>query len=177
MSTSVRPCTEADGPWRREVLESGWGSTVVARKGAAIDARDLPGFVVEVDGERRGLVTYRLADGEVEVVTIQTDQPGAGFGRALMDAVTAEAERLGATRLWLITTDNNARAIRFYGRYGLRRCAVYADGVAASRRVKPTIPAFDGAGVAIRDELEFEVPLPRPRRSGSGEFRPGSASR
>ena len=37
--------------------------------------------------------------------------------------------------------------------------ALLRDGVARSRRVKPSIPLFDEDGVPIRHELEFELLL------------------
>ena len=39
---------------------------------------------------------------------------GAGVGRALIDAVYAEADRRGATRTYWVTADSNAKARRLY---------------------------------------------------------------
>jgi ribosomal protein S18 acetylase RimI-like enzyme len=41
---------------------------------------------------------------------------------------------LDGRRIWLITTNNNVRAIRFYQLIGMDLCAFYRDGVSASRR-------------------------------------------
>ena len=65
------------------------------------------------------------------------------MSRAIHDARTRKCRRV-----WLITTNNNIRAIAFY-----------REGVSASRRVKPSIPLRDGSGVPIAHELEFELLL------------------
>ena len=152
----VRPLTPADRPWARATLERGWGATAVARLGELVEAVELPGFVAVEGAEPVGLLTYlERADG-VEVVTIQALTPGRGIGRALMDAVHAHAVAGGAPRVWLTTTNDNVRAFGFYQRWGMDLRRVIRDGVAESRRVKPSIPAAGAGGIPIRHELEFE---------------------
>ena len=51
------------------------------------------------------------------------------------------------------------KRIAFYHQLGLARIAVRPDGVAASRRVKPSIPMHDEHGRAIAGEVDFELPL------------------
>jgi GNAT superfamily N-acetyltransferase len=97
MGMRVRPLGADDESWKHDTLVRTWGSTTVARKGAPVDAGQLPGFVADVDGRRAGLVTYQLDD-ELEIVTIHVDQEGRGVGRALMDAVVSRA-RLRVHRL------------------------------------------------------------------------------
>lgn len=65
------------------------------------------------------MLTYvERADG-IEVATIQALVSGRGVGRALMDAVYDYAVEREAPRLWLITTNDNVRAIGFYQRWGV----------------------------------------------------------
>jgi ribosomal protein S18 acetylase RimI-like enzyme len=42
-----------------------------------------------------------------------------GVGRALLDAVREEAVEAGCRRLWLVTTNDNTHALRFFQRWGL----------------------------------------------------------
>ncbi|GAA2448341.1 hypothetical protein GCM10010191_77240 [Actinomadura vinacea] len=65
------------------------------------------------------------------------------------------ARAAGADRLWLITTNDNLRALRFYQRYGFDLVAV-----ARSRALTPSIPEIGLDGIPIRHELELELPLP-----------------
>ncbi|HXQ74926.1 MAG TPA: GNAT family N-acetyltransferase [Acidimicrobiales bacterium] len=83
----------------------------------------------------------------------------AGPGRALMDAVLRGARRTATRRLWLVTTNDNIRAIRFHQRWGMDLAAFVRHGVAASRKVKPSIPMVGDEGIPVRHELEFELCL------------------
>jgi ribosomal protein S18 acetylase RimI-like enzyme len=112
-----------------------------------------------VDGERVGLLTYDRCGDDVEVVTLHVDTPGRGTGRALMDNLRDEARRTAARRIWLVTTNDNTRAIRFYQQWGMDLVALHADGVTESRRVKPSIPITGDHGIPVRHELEFELRL------------------
>ena len=133
----------------------------MARLGELVDAAALPGFVALEGDQPVGLLTYaERADG-VEVVTIQALTPGRGVGRALMDAVHDHAVARRAPRLWLITTNDNVRAFAFYQRWGMDLRRVIRDGVAASRRAKPSIPTVGDGGIPIRHELEFERAIER----------------
>jgi ribosomal protein S18 acetylase RimI-like enzyme len=152
----VRPLIEADQRWKETTLREVWGATTVARLGELVDAAPLPGFVAVDGDERVGLVTFaEHADG-IEVVTIQAQVTGRGIGRALMDTVYEHAIRREAPKLWLITTNDNVRAFAFYQRWGMDLCRVVRDGVAASRRAKPSIPTAGSTGIPLRHELEFE---------------------
>jgi ribosomal protein S18 acetylase RimI-like enzyme len=126
------------------------------------DASALPGFVAVLDGEPAGLLTYAIEGVACEVVTLDAFRPGRGVGSALLAAATDLAGAAGLDRLWLITTNDNVEALRFYQRRGMRLVAVHAGAVEESRRLKPSIPMIGMHGIPIRDELELEVRLDEP---------------
>lgn len=86
-------------------------------------------------------------------------RPGPGVGRVLFDAVTGAARARGCRRLWLVTTNDNTRALRFYQRRGLDLVALHRDAATAARAVKPTLPEYGEDGIAVRHELELELRL------------------
>ncbi|GAA1611624.1 GNAT family N-acetyltransferase [Nonomuraea maheshkhaliensis] len=131
-------------------------------RGVAHDTTALPGVIALLDGERAGVATYRIDGRECELVTLDSVRGGAGVGTALVDAVAEAARAEGAERLWLITTNDNLRALRFYQRSGFDLVAVHRDAVAHSRALKPSIPEVGLDGIPIRHELELELPLPPP---------------
>lgn len=131
----------------------------MARKGTLIDASILPGFVATESGRLVGLLTYDVAPGECEIVAIISTQEGRGIGRALMDAVREHATAAGYRRLWLITTNDNTRAFRFYQMWGMDLCGFYRHGVRHSRKLKPSIPERGADGIRLDHELEFELLL------------------
>jgi ribosomal protein S18 acetylase RimI-like enzyme len=127
---------------RREA-EALWGARIVVAHGVVHEPESLDGFVGEDDGRRVGLLTYLARDDACEIVTIDAFEPGRGIGTALLDAVKA----LGHRRLWLVTTNDNIRAQRFYERSGFRLVAVREGEIERSRRLKPQIPDVGEAGV------------------------------
>lgn len=155
----IRPLTEDDRPWADRVEADSWGEPVVARLGELVDPTRLPGFVVCLDGRPAGLATYAVRGDECEVVTIRSLREGLGVGRALLDAIHDAARGAGCRRLWLVTTNNNVRALALYQRWGMELVAFHRDAVSESRRLKPSIPERDEHGVAIAHELEFELRL------------------
>jgi GNAT superfamily N-acetyltransferase len=118
----------------------------------------LPGFVAEQGGRPVGFALLRVDDGEAELVAMRALEQWRGVGSALLEAVEAEGERKGWRRLWLVTTNDNVEAIRFYQRRGWAWVAFHRDAVTAARELKPEIPAVGTHGIRIRHELEFEAP-------------------
>lgn len=130
-------------------------------KGKLHDTGRLPG-IVAVDGTcRLGLLLFLHEIEEVQVVTLDVLERRHGIGRLLLDAITSFAISHHATRVWLITTNENVGGIAFYTRCGFRLVEVRLDAITEARRLKPQIPEADKHGVAIRDELEFEKRLPK----------------
>lgn len=142
----------------RHVAEQ-WGAEIVAAHGTLYHPVDLPGFVAELDGKAAGLVTFHIAGGACEIVTLDSLRPDQGIGTALIEAVKAAAGAAGCRRLWLITTNDNLHALGFYQKRGFRLVAVHAGAVDAARRLKPEIPLIGNDGIPIRDEIELEIVL------------------
>src|SRR4051812_46379278 len=140
------------------------GGVMVVSRGAARDATVLPGFAAHLDGSLAGLATYRIDGGECELVTLDSVREGAGVGTALVDALAGAAGAAGASRLWLITTNDNLPALRFYQRYGFDLVAVHRDAVARARALKPSIPRVGLDGIPIRHELELQLTDMSPRQ-------------
>jgi ribosomal protein S18 acetylase RimI-like enzyme len=155
----VRPVEGGDRSWVFQRLEDAFGDATVARKGASIDASVLPGFVATEDGRPVGLLTYEAVHGECDVVAIISVKEGRGIARALMDAARDCAVSGGCRRLWLVTTNDNTRAIRFYQLWGMELCAFYRHGARHSRRAKPSLPERGADGIPLEHELEFELLL------------------
>ncbi|WP_208896861.1 GNAT family N-acetyltransferase [Streptomyces incarnatus] len=89
------------------------------------------------------------------VTAVSVSRRGAHDPTTLVRA----ARGVGSGRLWLVTTNDNVRDLRFYQRYGFDLVAVHRDAVARSRALKPTIPRLGMDGIPIRHELELELRL------------------
>jgi len=159
----VRPLNKNDRDWVIPLLTEYWGSTKVVSRGRIHCADQLPGFIAVQEDKPAGLVTYQMDDDECEIVTINSLVEGTGIGSALLEAVRDGAVSAKCNRLWLITTNDNMRALRFYQKRGFLLVAVYRNALEQSRRPKPEIPLVGIDGILLRDEIELELLLPHSR--------------
>ncbi|HEX5015861.1 MAG TPA: GNAT family N-acetyltransferase [Candidatus Limnocylindrales bacterium] len=156
----VRDATAADRDWLEPFLARNH-MRPVARRGAVLWPLDHPMLIAQTDdGRPAGVLTYIPAEGECEVLTLHAVDQWQGAGTALIAAIRAMAADRGWRRVWLVTTNDNVDALRFYQRRGFRLTALRPGAIDAARRsVKPEIPLVGNYGIPIRDEIELELVL------------------
>jgi GNAT superfamily N-acetyltransferase len=120
---------------------------------------ELPGFIAWQNEHITGLVTYHFEDNAVELLTLNSLIPDQGMGTALIEAVKIAARSFAARRLWLVTTNDNLNALRFYQKRGFHLTALYPGAVSLAREIKPAIPLTGDFDIPIRDEIELEMIL------------------
>ena len=154
---NVRRLDADDRNWLRERLHEDWGDEAMAGHGELFFPPEHDGFVA---GDRAGVVTYRFSGDGCEITLIVSYEPGRGIGTALLEAVIAEARASGCRRLWLVTTNDNEHAQRWYRARGFSVTEERAVAVDVARRtLKPTIPVVGQGGVPISDEVELSLEL------------------
>ncbi|WP_425760479.1 GNAT family N-acetyltransferase [Micromonospora sp. DT231] len=152
----VRAARSAERAAVDALHEREWGGPYVVAHDTRHDVRTLP-TLVAVDGAAvLGALTYRTDEDGLEVVTLVAASPGGGVGTALLEAVTSIAAEAGLARVWLITSNDNLRALRFYQRRGMRLVHVDRGAVDRARRLKPEIPLVGEDGIPLHDELVLE---------------------
>ena len=131
-----------------------------ARLGELVHPLDHPAFVAEAaDGHLLGMLTYVPGHSwrQCEILTLHAGEQWRGAGTALIEAVGQLARQQGCARLWVITTNDNVDALRFYQRRGFCLVTVHRGAVDRSRaRLKPEIPSVGAYGIPLRDEIELE---------------------
>ncbi|UCE23510.1 MAG: GNAT family N-acetyltransferase [Candidatus Zixiibacteriota bacterium] len=159
MNIAISPITEADKEWVLQVVRN-WGADFVISRGRKVFAVELDGFIATDDnGERVGLLTYEVTGDQCEIVTLDAFNKWSGIGTKLIQAIIDMLNRSSVKRLWLITTNDNTDAIRFYQKRGFTIAAVHVNAMEKSRELKPSIPLIGFYGIPIRDEIEFEMSL------------------
>jgi len=119
-------------------------------------------LVADADDGPAGALTFARGDDAIEVVTLDAFKRGHGVGRALMLAVAAKSDCI-----WLVTTNDNHPAQRFYTALGMTLVGIHREAVVASRLLKPAIPLTGIDGVPIDDEYVYEWrPTPSGVRAG-----------
>lgn len=154
----IREYRSSDRAWAEESLLADFGGPLQARRGELLDVLALPGFVAERDGHPVGLVTYRREGAECELAFLAVLERHEGIGTELLRALVEEVA--GCERIWLVTTNDNLDALRFYQRRGFVLSALRPGAVKESRRqLKPQISPVGEFGIPLRDELELELDL------------------
>jgi ribosomal protein S18 acetylase RimI-like enzyme len=159
MTIQIRLLEARDREWVARFLAGQWGSAQIVTRGRVHSADSLPGFIAWQDGSRLGLVLYNVDGNECEIISLNTIKESIGIGSVLLNAVKEQAMAAQCRRLWLITTNDNLHALRFYQKRGWRLIAVYPNALEQSRRLKPEIPLVGLDGIPLRDEIELEMPL------------------
>ncbi len=147
---------------RRKVVDfitENWGSSIIVTKGKIHRAEELLGYTVISTGEIKALITYDIVDGECEIVCLESSIENQGIGTALIEKVIQTAQNNGCKRVWLITTNDNTKAIRYYQRRGFDMVGLYTNVIQESRRIKPQIPLKGFDDIPILHEIEFQMIL------------------
>lgn len=154
----IRPIEEINKEWITSILEKQWGSTKIITRGKLRQADKLPGYIALLDDKKVGLITYSI-ENDCEIITLDSLVQGKGIGTALLEKVKQTAKEQNCKRVWLITTNDNMKALRFYQKRGFVLSALYPNALEQSRRLKPEIPQIGIDNIPLRDEIELEIKL------------------
>lgn len=151
---------EINGELRKDVVAfiiKNWGSPIIVSRGRVHSADKLPGYVAIDDNMQiKGLITYHIDNNECEIVSLDSMVENMGIGSRLVEQVVRIAKEQGCKRVWLITTNDNTKAMRFYQKRGFNMKALYINAVQEARKIKPEIPLYGNDGIPILHEIEFE---------------------
>jgi GNAT superfamily N-acetyltransferase len=175
-SFEIKPLDTTGRHWVDEFIANRWSAETIVVHGSVYHPAELPGFAACIDQTPIGLVTYTIQGRDCETVSLDSLRPRLGIGYALMDAVLATAWQSGCRRVWLVTTNDNILALRFYQRYGFVLSAIRRDAVTESRRIKPSIPLVGLDDIPIRDEIELELVLDQESVKPRFKFNPAGGS-
>ena len=107
--------------------------------------------------EFAGSLAWIDHEDEVEILQFFAIDRRRGVGSELIEAVVQRTAELGRSRVFVITTNDNIDALRFYQRRGFRLRALRPRALKDARsRLKPSIPSEGDYGIYKRDELELE---------------------
>jgi len=155
----VREIRDGDKEAVAGIIAERWGSPIIVSRGKRHDVLSLPGFIAEMDNKIVGLATYCIDDGECELTSLDSLLENCGIGTSLVDAVVDAARAASCRRVWLITTNDNTKAIRYYQKRGFLFAAVHLGAIERARVLKPEIPQYGIDGIPILHEIEFEKVL------------------
>lgn len=180
---TIRALAREDREWVAHFLDDYWGSTQMVTRGRILYGHLLPGFVAQqsaplaegadleqvdddateenpiVTMEKIGLLTYNVEDKECEIVSLDSTVQNIGVGTALVKELIDAAKDAKIERLWLVTTNDNLPALKFWQKRNFELAVVHRNAIEQARRLKPQIPITGIEGIPIRDEIELELRL------------------
>jgi len=156
---SIISITQETRPFVNEQIAKSWNGPYTVSRGKVHDTRAVPGFIALHNGEILGYVLFHILGEECEIAVLESMRENLGVGSALVNAVLSEAKAVKCRRVWLVTTNDNIHAIRFYQRFGFSLRAVHIDAMDEARKLKPEIPLSGNDGITIAHEFEFEILL------------------
>ena len=133
-----------------------WGADFSITRGQVHYIDNLNGFVAMDTDDILGMVTYNYQNDEMELISLNSFSPEHGIGTALLNAVIAIAKHQNIKRLWLVTTNDNLIALKFYQKRNWTMSAIHINAVNKARKIKTSIPKLGYYNIPILHEIEFE---------------------
>ena len=156
---SITRISDKTRPFINSQIAESWSGPYIVSRGIIHDTRTTPGFVALDNNEVIGYALYIIENNECEITVLESIHENQGVGSELINEILQEAKTTDCRRVWLITTNDNMHAIRYYQRFGFSLRAVHIDSMAEARKLKPQIPLTGNDGIPIAHEFEFEILL------------------
>lgn len=156
----IRSSDTSDISWIESAVR-GWGSSFVVSKGRKSYPQNSPCLIAEgADGSKAALLSYEpRPKNEAEITFLESFETGKGAAGQLVKEAVKLLKKKNIKRVFVVSTNNNYDAFKFYQYQGFRPVRVYPDAMKAARRLKPSIPKMCSNGLPINDEIEYELLL------------------
>ena len=159
--------TEKDNEDLSEIIK-GWGYDFIVSRGKVHKILDLDGILAYDNKKIIGLGLYYIKNNECEIVLMESFIQNKGIGTKIIDKIINIAKQNKCNRIWLITTNDNINAIKFYQKRGFCIVNIHINAIVESRKIinaivesrkitPNNIPLIGEYGIPIRDEIEFEI--------------------
>lgn len=156
-SVTVRPRECEDGDRLQKFFSSAWGDQIMVSGGRVHRLDECKALIAETaDGQIAGVITYAVNDFACEIVSLDALHKRRGIGTHLLDVLCDTVVKDGCRKVWLVTTNDNLDAMRFYQRRGFSMTGVRLGAVEEARKIKPSIPQIGDFGIPVEHEIEFE---------------------
>ena len=139
-----------------QFFEKNWGNNFIVSNGKIFYGNELPGYMALKENEIIGLLTYHIENNSCEIVSLNSLHPDEGIGSKLIEKIINKAKSKKFSRLWLITSNDNMGAMKFYQKRGFVFKAIHPNAIEKSRLMGQNIPILGSDDIPVLDEIEFE---------------------
>ncbi len=148
-----------DAQWLEELMNKDWGGLPLVIRGEKYYPPQLDGIIAENEKGVAGFLFFDIRGKDCEIIVFEVFDKFKGTGTILLDKLKDIAKERHCSRIYLMTTNDNLDALRFYQKRGLHICGVHVDSVKISRKIKPTIGMVGDYDIPVRDEIDLEFIL------------------
>lgn len=132
--------------------EKNFDNKMVVSTGSYI-LSELPCIVAYKNNDIVRLLTYKVYDEYIEIISLDSFVENKGIGSHLLNYAEIIASDMSKRSISVITTNENIKALYFYQKNKYRITDVIFDAVTEARKIKPSIPEMGENGIEIRDEI------------------------
>ncbi|MEW4284752.1 GNAT family N-acetyltransferase [Priestia koreensis] len=151
---SVMKKDKSDEQWIEQVLEEYWGGTTMVTRGVSHHLLQYPAWIAKKGDQPSGVLIYRMEQNECEILLLQSFDKYKGVGTQLLSTFLQSVQH-EAERIWLITSNDNLDALRFYQKRHFSLTHVNVGAITRARETKSSIPLTGYYGIPIKDELQL----------------------
>lgn len=159
MNFTIRQLNKEDLDWMKKFFIDEWGGDFIMSHGKTYQCEDLDGFLAQENDEKVGLITFAVKNDEMEIVSLNATKQEQGIGTELLNAVKEFGRKNNVKRIFLITTNDNLNALKFYQKREFCLSKIYPNSMEEVRKLKPEIPEIGENEIPLRDEIELEYIL------------------
>jgi len=156
MDYIIRAKVFSDNDALAEAMLERWHTVSIISRARRHYTLELDGFVAIQESRLLGFALYQIEGNQCEIIVLQSLAENQGIGTALIHAVLETAKQHGCARVWLVTTNDNIHALRYYQKRGFVLAAIHTRAMDVSRSIEVRIPLIGHDGIPLRDEIEFE---------------------
>jgi len=152
----IRSFSPDDATWLEELMNRDWGGLPLVIRGKKYNPVVLDGVIAENENGIAGFLFYEMQGENCEIIVFEVFDKFKGTGTILLDELKRIAKDNNCKRIYLMTTNDNLDALRFYQKRGFHICGIHMDSVKVSRKIKPSIGMTGDYGIPMRDEIDLE---------------------
>ena len=106
--------TKKDEKALSELIKQSWRSDIIVSRGKKYKVEDLEGILAYENEKIIGLGLYYIKNRECEIVLLEALFQKQGIGTKIIEKIKEIAITNKCKRIWLITSNDNINAIKFY---------------------------------------------------------------
>lgn len=133
----IRAITSDDSKWIKDIMGKSWGGLPLIIRGKKYYPTE--GIVAENDSGVAGFIFFEIQKTDCEIVVFEIFDKFKGTGTIMLNKLYDLAKDKKCKRIYLMTTNDNLDALRFYQRRGFSICGIHLDSIKISRKMKPSI--------------------------------------